>query len=174
MSTEYYLVKVSHGQERKLNEQFNDKIKLGKITNIVRFLCPIEEKVVTVKNKKVIRGSVIYNGYLYFQTEKKLNDDELKTISLFPNIMSLMGNKLPKLMSENDVKRILKDETLEKHLDEKSTIIKINTEVKIISGIFEGFFGTVSNFTNDGIEVLVNIFDKETKVILPKEHLTKK
>lgn len=173
MSTFWYIIKVSHGQERKLNEQFNEKIKLGKITNIIRFICPLEEKIVTVKNKKVIKSSVIYNGYLYFETIKQLNDDELKTISLYPNVMSLMGSKIPKLISDSDVKKILKDEELNEYKDEKSTIIKVGNKVKIIKGIFEGFLGEVSLITNDGVEVNINIFDRETKVIVQLENLIK-
>lgn len=173
MSTNWYIVKVAHGQERKLNDQFNEKIALGKIKNIIRFICPLEEKIVTVKNKKVKKGSVIYNGYLYFETNKLLNDDELKTISLYPNIMSLMGSKIPKLVSKNDVEKILKDDELNKHIENKSTEIKKGQKVKIITGVFEGFNGVVCNLINDDVEVSINIFDRETKVTLPLNNLIK-
>jgi transcription antitermination factor NusG len=173
MSTNWYIVKVSHGQERKLNDQFNEKIALGKIKNVIRFICPLEEKIVTVKGKKIKKGSVIYNGYLYFETEKLLSDDELKTISLFPNIMSIMGTKIPKLVSKSDVSKILKDEELNKHIEDKSSEIKKDQKVRIITGVFEGLVGIVSNLTNDGVEVNVNIFERETKVIVPLNNLIK-
>ena len=58
----------------------------SKINNIKRFICPTEKHMVIVKNKKMIREKVLYSGYLYFETDKRLNEDELKTISLSPNI----------------------------------------------------------------------------------------
>jgi len=40
MNTAWYVVKVLHGKERSLTEQFNKDIGLGRINKIVRFVCP--------------------------------------------------------------------------------------------------------------------------------------
>ncbi|WP_283101714.1 transcription termination/antitermination NusG family protein, partial [Escherichia coli] len=90
MNTSWYVVKVMPGKERQLNEQFNQQISLGRIKNISRFICPTEKEFVIVKNKKVLREKVIYSGYLYFESPKKLVEDELKEIALIPNIMGMM------------------------------------------------------------------------------------
>lgn len=115
MNTFWYIVKVLPGKERLLNEQFNNDILSGKIKNIIRFICPTEKENMVVRNKRVLRERVIYSGYLYFETSEKLELDELKWISLIPNIMSMGGSRLPVLMQENDISRILKDDTLEEH-----------------------------------------------------------
>ena len=60
MDTNWYVVKVMPGKERSLTEQFNKEIGLGKIKNILRFICPTEKELVTVKNKKVTREKVLY------------------------------------------------------------------------------------------------------------------
>ena len=112
MNSFWYVIKIIPGKERTVSDYFNQQIKLGKITNILRFLCPTEDEYVAHKNKKVLREKVIYGGYLYFETNKKLNEDELKNISSYPNVMGMMGDKTPILMRESDVKKIIKDEIL--------------------------------------------------------------
>ena len=46
-------------------------------------------------------------------------EDELKTISLLPNIMGMGGNRIPIQLRDSDIRRILKDDTLEEHIDSK-------------------------------------------------------
>ena len=85
METSWYVVKVLPGKERTLNEEFNKQINLGKLNNIIRFVCPTEKEFVVVKKKKVLKEKVLYSGYLYFESPKSLSEDELKHISR-PNI----------------------------------------------------------------------------------------
>ena len=106
METNWYLVKVLPGKERSLAEEFNKNISQGKMTSVTRFVCPTEKQVVVVRNKKAIREKVLYSGYLYFESSSKLSDSDLKTISLTPNIMGMMGDRIPVLLRENDIKRI--------------------------------------------------------------------
>jgi transcription antitermination factor NusG len=89
MNTAWYVVKVLPGKERSLTEQFNKDIGMNRISNIMRFICPTEKEFVVVKNKKVIREKVLYSGYLYFEAPKQLEEDDLKIISLIPNIFSI-------------------------------------------------------------------------------------
>ena len=119
METTWYVVKVLPGKERSLSEDFNKQITLGKINNIKRFVCPTEKEFVVTRKKKVLREKVIYSGYLYFETPKKLEEDDLKIISLLPNIMGMMGDRMPTMLRENDIKRIIKDEVLENHIESK-------------------------------------------------------
>ena len=39
MESNWYVVKVLPGKERSLNEDFNKQISLGKIKNVIRFVC---------------------------------------------------------------------------------------------------------------------------------------
>lgn len=52
METNWYVVKVIPGKERSLAEQFNREIKLNRISNIERFVCPTEKEFVVVKKKR--------------------------------------------------------------------------------------------------------------------------
>jgi transcriptional antiterminator NusG len=171
MQNNWYLVKVLPGKERQLTEQYNKEISLGKISNILRFVCPLEKNLVVVKNKKVTREKVLYSGYLYFETEHKLTDDELKTVASQQSIMGILGDRVPVLLRESDVMRILKDEMLEDHQQSMNSNFATGDTVKITEGPFVDFNGVVSANRGDKIEVEVKIFGRGTIVTVSPLHI---
>ncbi len=173
MESNWYVVKVLPGKERSLNEDFNKQISLGKIKNVVRFVCPTEKHFVVVKNKKVLREKVLYSGYLYFEATNKLEEPELKTISLIPNIMGMMGDRMPVLLKEADVRRILKDDTLEEHIESKKSKYIIGERVVISEGPFSSFEGVISDVKGDKVDVEVKIFGRNTAVSLTLNQIEK-
>jgi len=173
METTWYVVKVLPGKERQLNEQFNQQISLGRIRNITRFICPTEKEFIVVKNKKVLREKVIYSGYLYFESSKKLVDDELKEIALIPNIMGMMGDRKPMVMSQTDVRRILKDEQLEEHIETKRLKFILGERVMISEGAFKTFEGIISEMKGEKVDVEVKIFGRNTLVSLSIDQINK-
>lgn len=166
METCWYVVKVLPGKERSLTEQFNKEIQLGKIDNIVRFVCPTEKEIVAVKNKKVTKEKVLYSGYLYFESSKKLDNDQLKGITLIPNIMGMMGDKTPIQLKESDIKRILKDDSLKEHQDSKTLKYIIGEQVRVNEGPFNTFEGTISDLKGEKVDVEIKIFGRNNKVTL--------
>ena len=169
----WYVVKVLPGKERTLNEFFNKEIYLGKINNINRFVCPTEKELVTVKKKKVPREKVLYSGYLYFESNIKLSDDQLKEIASMPNIMGMMGDKTPIRLRESDIRRILKDEMLEEHIDSKKLKFIVGEQVKVIDGPFDSFIGTISDVKDDKVNVDIKIFGRLNAVTLSYSQITK-
>jgi len=173
MSTAWYVVKVLPGKERSLTEQFNKDIELGRISNIMRFVCPTEKEFVVVKNKKVIREKVLYSGYLYFESPKQLEEDDLKIISLIPNIMGMMGDRMPLLLKESDVRRILKDDTLEEHIESKKLKFDSGESVIVSDGPFKEFSGIIKEVKGDRVDVEIKIFGRNTAVSLTLDQIQK-
>jgi transcriptional antiterminator NusG len=173
METKWYLVKVLPGKERSLAEEFNKYISLGRMKPISRFICPTEKNIVVVKNKKAIREKVLYSGYLYFETEKSLNEDELKTISLLPNIMGMGGNRIPIQLRDSDIRRILKDDMLEEHIDSKKLKFMIGEQVTVTEGPFSTFHGTISEINGEKVSIEIKIFGRNTAVELTLSQIAK-
>ena len=173
MNTAWYVVKVLPGKERSLTEQFNKDIGLGRISNVMRFICPTEKEFVVVKNKKTLREKVLYSGYLYFEAPKKLEEDDLKIISLIPNIMGMMGDRMPMLLKENDVRRILKDDTLEEHIESKKLKFDSGESVIVCDGPFKDFNGIIKEIKGDRVDVEIKIFGRNTAVSLTLEQIQK-
>ena len=173
MELSWYVVKVLPGKERSLTEEFNRQISLGKMKNINRFVCPTEKEFVVVKNKKVLRERVLYSGYLYFESPTRLNSADLKTISLTQNIMGMMGDRMPVLLRENDIKRILKDDVLDEHI-ESIKLKYINGEiVSVIDGPFASFEATISDIKGEKVDVEIKIFGRNTPVSLTLNQIEK-
>ena len=173
METNWYVVKVLPGKDRSLTEQFNKEISLGKIKNINRFICPLEKEFVSVKNKKVLRDKVLYSGYLYFECGKRLNDEELKSLTGLPNIMGMGGDRTPVLLRESDIKRILKDDTLENHVESKRLKYIKGEVVKVIEGPFASFDGIISEIKGDKVDIEIKIFGRNTAVSLTLNQIEK-
>ena len=173
MESHWYVMKVLPGKERQLNEHFNQQINMGRIKNISRFICPTESEFVSVKKKKVLREKVIYSGYLYFESLKILNEDELKDLSMTQNVMSMMGNKIPLLMGRGDIQKIIKDEILEEHKETKKSKFLIGEKIVIIDGPFSSFEGTISNINENKVDVNVKIFGRDTSVSLTLDLIKK-
>jgi transcriptional antiterminator NusG len=173
METNWYVVKVIPGKERSLAEQFNKDIKMAKINNISRFICPTEKEFVIVRKKKVLREKVIYSGYLYFESTKKLTNQELKVISAIPNIMGMMGDKTPLLLNSIDVRKILKDDTLEEHIESKKLKFQLGESIIVNDGPFNNFTGTIKEIIGDKVNVEIKIFGRNTAVSLSLEQIQK-
>ena len=173
MENIWYVVKVLPGKERTLAEQFNKEISLGRISNIVRFICPTEKEFVIVKNKKVIREKVLYSGYLYFEAPKKLEEEQLKVISTIPNIMGMMGDRMPLLLKETDVRRILKDDTLEEHIESKKLKFDSGETIIVCDGPFNDFNGIIKELKGEKVDVEIKIFGRNTLVSLHLDQIRK-
>jgi transcriptional antiterminator NusG len=174
MEAYWYIVKVLPGKERQLNESFNQEISSGKINNIKRFVCPTEKEYVVVRNKKALREKVLYSGYLYFESENKLTDDQLKWISNIPNIMGMGGNKTPILMRSDDVSRIIKDEVLEGRNESKTQKFTKGEEIIVIDGPFKTFEGIISEINEDKVDIEIKIFGRVTPFSLSLSEIKKK
>mgnify|MGYP000536288621 CR=1 FL=1 len=173
MENNWYVVKVLPGKERSLTEEFNRQISLGKMKNINRFVCPTEKEFVVVKNKKVLRDKVLYSGYLYFETPTKLGESDLKTIAHLPNIMGMMGDKTPVLLRDSDIRRILKDDSLDNHIESKRTKYSSGDKVMVSDGPFNGFEGIISEINGEKVSVEVRIFGRNTPVELTLTQIEK-
>jgi transcriptional antiterminator NusG len=173
METYWYVVKVLPGKERKLCEQFNKDIEHSRIKNITRFVCPLEKEVVVVRDKRVTRDKVLYSGYLYFESSRKLVNDDLKVIAAIQNIMAMGGDRTPILLNQSDIRRILKDEVLDEHLESKKLKYIVGTAIKIIDGPFNGFNGIVSEINGEKITIEVKIFGRNSNVELTLSQIEK-
>lgn len=173
MDSKWYVVKVMPGKERQLSEQFNTQINMGKINFIDRFVCPMEKEFVVVRKKKVLREKIIYNGYLYFETQKELTDDQLKNVAAYPSIMGMLGDKRPRKMRDQDILKILKDDSLEEHKERKALKFVNGESVVITEGPFSSFNGTISSLKGDKVDLSVKVFGRDTLVTVNIDQITK-
>ena len=110
---------------------------------------------------------------LYFESPKQLEEDDLKIISLIPNIMGMMGDRMPLLLKESDVRRILKDDTLEEHIESKKLKFDSGEPVIVSDGPFKEFSGIIKEVKGDRVDVEIKIFGRNTAVSLTLDQIQK-
>lgn len=174
MENVWYVIKVLPGKERQLRDNLNLQISLGKIKNILRFVCPTEKSIVLVRKKRTVREKVLYSGYLYFETENELSNDQLKELANIDGVMDLNGVKRPVKLKQSDVERIIVDEKLEKHQKDKSLYFEVGEVVLVNDGPFKNFEAKISKLTNELVDLEIKIFGRLTDVTLSTEQITKK
>jgi len=174
MDSFWYVLKVIPGKERQITENLNQQINLGKLNNVLRFICPTEKEFINVKNKKVLREKVLYNGYLYFETNHVLNEDELKDFSVVPHVMGMLGDKKPILMRKTDAEKILKDDVLNNFVENKKLKYLIGEEVLVNDGPFKSFTGFINKVYDEKVDLDIKIFGRSSIVSLNIYQILKK
>lgn len=173
MESHWYVVKVLPGKERTLKEEFNKQIAQGKISNINRFICPTERELKVVKNKRVVREKVIYSGYLYFESQYNLSNDDLKLISGLNGLMGFMGERVPVKLREGDVNRLIKENDLDNDNKIPKNQYFVGDSIKIIDGPFSTFEGVISEINGEKVSLEVRIFGRATTVELTSQQIIK-
>ena len=104
---------------------------------------------------------------------KQLENDDLKVISLIPNIMGMMGDRMPMLLKDTDVRRILKDDTLEEHIESKKLKFDTGESIIVCEGPFKEFSGIIKEVKGDRVDVEIKIFGRNTAVSLTLDQIQK-
>ena len=108
-----------------------------------------------------------------FESLKQLENDDLKVISLIPNIMGMMGDRMPMLLKDTDVRRILKDDTLEEHIESKKLKFDTGESIIVCEGPFKEFSGIIKEVKGDRVDVEIKIFGRNTAVSLTLDQIQK-
>jgi transcriptional antiterminator NusG len=87
--------------------------------------------------------------------------------------MGMMGDKMPLLLNNTDVRRILKDDTLNEHIENKKLKFSSGETVIVIDGPFNNFTGTIKEMNGDKVNVEIKIFGRNTAVSLSLEQIQK-
>jgi transcriptional antiterminator NusG len=87
--------------------------------------------------------------------------------------MGMMGDRMPMLLKETDVRRILKDDTLEEHIESKKLKFDTGESIIVCEGPFKDFNGIIKEVKGDRVDVEIKIFGRNTAVSLTLEQIQK-
>ena len=164
----WYAIRTITGHEKRVKNYLESEIPLaGLESKITQVLIP-EEKVFEVKGgKKKIKYKNFFPGYILAETI--LDAEVINFISRAPSVLKMVGDKneiVP--LRESEIKRILG------RINESDEQEKIDIQfekgdlVKVISGPFVSFNGTINeiNFERMKVKVMVSIFGRKTPIEL--------
>ena len=168
---QWYVVKAISGKENKVREYIEAEQKRNPVvaSHVSQVLIPTE-KVYQVRNgKKVVKERSYLPGYVLI--EAKLEGEVVGIIRNIPNVLGYLGGKDGKAvpLRSYEVNRILGniDQTQEKE-EELIVPYYVGETVKVISGPFNNFSGTIEEVNNEKkkLKVMVMIFGRKTPLEL--------
>jgi transcriptional antiterminator NusG len=175
MSKAWYTLIVQSNHEMKAKEEIEMKLLNGdESVDIEEVFVPIK-KVVSMKDgkKKVIEERT-YRGYIFVHAD--MTDDlyvKLKNCVKIQRIIGTSGfaTKIPL----RDIKKMKDDIALSQDSPSQLSEYTINDLIRINSGPFEGFEGTVLGIIEkkSELKVEITVFGKNTPVNIGEKHVEK-
>ena len=165
----WYTLHVYSGSEKKVDKMINEMKKTSSWGKYVEEIyTPIKKSSKIVRSsksvKRVLKAKNLYPGYIF--VKMKSLKEVVRSISNLPNVMGFLGGDDPIFLTveeENNLKALM---------EEGDKIVKltapfiVSENVKIISGPFADFIGTVENVNEEKqrLKVIVTIFGRATPV----------
>jgi transcriptional antiterminator NusG len=173
---DWYVVHTYAGYENKVKANLESRIHTMQMEDkIFRVYIPMEDVMEIKSGKKQIVQKKVFPGYLL--VKMFYDNDSWYVVRNTPGVTGFVsagtGSK-PTPLSKREVEKIL---VVKK--EEQKPQVRLGFEegdvVRIISGPFADFNGTISEINPDQakLKVLVNIFDRETPVELSFDQVAK-
>lgn len=162
----WYVIHTYSGYENKVKANLEKKVKsMGMENEIFRVMVPMEDEVEIKDGKKKISKKKVFPGYVL--VEMIVNDRSWYVVRNTPGVTGFVGSGTkPTPLNASEIKHILKTmgiEEVKPRLD-----LALKQHVRIISGPFENFIGSVEEINPEKgkLKVLVSLFGRETPVEL--------
>jgi transcriptional antiterminator NusG len=171
----WYFVRCQSGSEDSIRKQVELRLKMAGVSDLVpQVLVPFERVTDLKGGKKRIVNRKLYPGYLMLQADLEAESEERtmqarSVVRDTPRVGDFLGPRgEPVPISEAEVSSILL------RMNDSETNLQVNIGlnkgdmVKIKSGPFDGFDGTVEEVVPDKglVKVVVTIFGRPTPVEL--------
>ena len=162
----WYVIHCYSGYEKKVCQAIEQRINtMGMRDKIFDVIVPTAEEIEIKDGKRRTVEKRVFPGYIL--VEMRLDEDSWYVVRNTPGVTGFvgMGND-PTPLRPEEVKQIMQ------RMSEDSPVIKVNfkvgQKVRIISGPFNDFPGTVAAIDMDKskVRVMVNFFGRETPVEL--------
>lgn len=175
MAHKWYFVRCQSGVEDSVRKQVELRVKLAGLQDMIpQVLVPFERVTDLRGGKKRVVNKKLYPGYLMLQADIEDREDQrstqaqmvVKETNKVGDFLGVSGE--PASLSEVEVSEILM------RMSDNESTLKVNIGlqkgdmVKIKSGPFDGFDGTVEEILPDKglVKVVVTIFGRPTPVEL--------
>jgi len=162
----WYVVHTYSGHENKVAETLKQRAETLHLTDkISAILIPTQEKIQIKRGQRKTVSEKIFPGYMLVEME--LTDDSWLAVRTTQGVTGFVGvgNK-PTPLPRHEVEAI-KEYMTQAAPQYKADYVE-GEAIRIVDGPFNDFLGTVKSIDEDRgkVEVLVNIFGRETPVQL--------
>lgn len=174
MRSQWFVIHTLSGQEQKVKESIEKRIKPEEMGEYIREVLVPMEKVVEVRNqKKTVSSRKLWPGYVF--VDMGLLDDEGRIIEKpwyfikeTPGVIGFVGGEPPTPTPADEVEAIKSQISASEDHEKPKVSFDLGETVKINNGPFLNFSGVIEEVEPDRgkLKVTVNIFGRNTPVEL--------
>ena len=163
LKKEWYVVNTYAGQENRVKENLERRVKTMGLEDSLFQIVVAEEKEIEYKNgKPVEKTHNLFSGYLLVQMI--MTDEAWFVVRNTPNVTGFVGShgnrSKPTPLLEEEIRQILI--SMGQTVDVFDTNIKVGDVIQIIDGAFMGQEGRVVEIENNKVKIMINMFGSET------------
>ena len=165
----WYSLRVISGKEQATKENILREAEEAAVDQDIEEVFLPYEKVIEVRNnKKRVKEKMFFPGYILINME--LNNQSKYVVENTPGVLSFVGpkNSSPVPLKDKEIKRIFGEVADKEGRELITTSYKVGDNVKVISGPFIDFTGSVEEVNDEKqkVKVVVSIFGRPTSVEL--------
>jgi transcriptional antiterminator NusG len=172
---DWFVIHTYAGYENKVKANLRSRISsMNAEESIFEVVIPMEDVMEIKQGKKQVVQKKVFPGYLLCRMY--LDDDSWRVVRETPGVTGFVGSTArPTRLSEKEVDRILQVKPEDKKKLKPRLEFEEQESVRVVSGPFANFTGTISeiNVDQSKLKVLVNIFGRETPVELGFDQVAK-
>jgi transcription termination/antitermination protein NusG len=165
---DWFVVHTYAGYENRVQANLHSRISsMNAEDQIFEVVIPMEDVMEIKQGKKQVVQKKVFPGYLLVRMY--LDDDSWRVVRETPGVTGFVGSGAkPTPLSDREVERILQVKPEDKKKLKPRLEFEEQESVRVTSGPFANFTGTISeiNVDQSKLKVLVNIFGRETPVEL--------
>ena len=174
MQNQWFIIQTLSGQEQKVKESIEKRIKPEEMGEFVREVLVPMEKVVEVRNqKKTVSNRKLWPGYVFvdmilLDDDKRVVEKPWYFIKETPGVIGFVGGEPPVPTPTDEVEAIKAQISASEETEKPKVSFAIGETIKINNGPFLNFSGVIEEIEPDRgkLKVTVNIFGRNTPVEL--------
>ncbi len=174
MQSQWFVIQTLSGQEQKVRDSIEKRIKPEEMGEYIREVLVPMEKVVEVRNqKKTVTMRKLWPGYVFvdmvlLDDNKRIIEQPWYFIKETPGVIGFVGGEPPVPTPAEEVESIKAQISEAEETERPKVSFAVGETIKINNGPFLNFSGVIEEIEPDRgkLKVTVNIFGRNTPVEL--------
>ena len=174
MQSQWFVIHTLSGQEQKVKESIEKRVKPEEMGDYVREVLVPMEKVVEVRNqKKTVSTRKLWPGYVFvdmvlLDENNRIIEKPWYFIKETPGVIGFVGGEPPTPTPAEEVESIKNQISASEEHEKPKVSFDVGETVKINNGPFLNFSGIIEEVEPERgkLKVTVNIFGRNTPVEL--------
>jgi len=174
MRNQWFIVQTLSGQEQKVKESIEKRVKTDEMQDYVKEVLVPMEKVVEVRNqKKTVTSRKLWPGYVFvdmvlLDENNRIIEEPWYFIKETQGVIGFVGGEPPVPTPTEEVEQIKNQISQSEETEKPKVNFEVGETIKINNGPFLNFSGVIEEIDPDRgkLKVTVNIFGRNTPVEL--------